>query len=90
MNGHNFTLPDLTQSAAFSIPHHQIPDGNGIAFANPEMMMMMPGQPMNFVGAPVQDTNGHGLAHGHDKDITAGKISPTSHRPSFLFYFRIV
>ncbi|KAK6866129.1 hypothetical protein PG995_002657 [Apiospora arundinis] len=74
MDGHNLALPDQHHPAAFSIPHHQIPDGNGIAFPNPEMMMM-PGQPMTFVGAPVQDTNGNGLAHGQDKDITADEIA---------------
>ncbi|KAK7908626.1 DNA damage tolerance protein RHC31 [Apiospora marii] len=51
-----------------------MPDGNGVAFHNPGMMMM-PGQPFQFAGVPAQDTNGNGIAHGHDKDITADEIA---------------
>ncbi|KAK8048421.1 sumo activating enzyme [Apiospora phragmitis] len=74
MDGHNPMLPDQHHSAQFTLPQHQIPDGNGVAFPNPEMMIM-PGQPFQFAGVPAQDTNGNGLAHGNDKDITADEIA---------------
>ncbi|KAK8090216.1 ThiF family protein [Apiospora hydei] len=75
MDGHNPMLPDQHHSASFTLPQHQMPDSNGVAFTNPEMMMM-PGQPFQFAGVPPpQDTNGNGLAHGQDKDITADEIA---------------
>ncbi|KAK7952584.1 ThiF family protein [Apiospora aurea] len=75
MDGHNPMLPDQHHTASFTLPQHQMPDSNGVAFTNPEMMMM-PGQPFQFAGVPPpQDTNGNGLAHGQDKDITADEIA---------------
>ncbi|KAK7949738.1 hypothetical protein PG996_000326 [Apiospora saccharicola] len=74
MAGHNPMLPDQHTSMPFTLPQHQMPNSNGVAFHNPGMMMM-PGQPFQFAGIPAQDTNGNGIAHGQDKDITADEIA---------------